>query len=548
MTRSILDATHTHLPARGRVVGRPDAARLAPPPAPSAPPPSSAKTDVAFTATTEGVFLHDGSTTTAIAMSGDPTPLGGTYSNLGRPVTRRRWPGGVLLHHQQRHGGWRHLRPLAGVTTSLVARGDPAPGGGTFGSIVSGIAMSPNGFWVAFIADTSLDPSEAVWVADTIFGGIIGPLLTEGAPSPCGGSVGTLGNQVPTLAINDAADMAVYARGGTDAILRGDLFGPWSAVACEGQPTPLGGTYRTLRRNVRIGNNPTATVAYLSTVTLPGPDPEAVFARSSGGAFVVAAEGDLTTGGQTIDAFRSTAVADVTAASDVIFTARTDPGNRDAVLVRSITAAQATALLLKGDACPAGGVVGVLDTWVDVDAATGAAAVRAACTGGNGILAIPARGTCRAWSRSRPTPPRPGRASTYDDPSRQGPHSAFLGNRTAVYRVHCDDAACDAPTVVAQPLVPVPGLPGETIATIDGELVTGQGNLVAFAATTQGTALLGGIFAVRTGALELVCAGGTTLPGTSTVIEPHRPPQRPPSRRTWLPTRTTSPSSPTSPT
>ena len=122
-------------------------------------------------------------------------------------------------------------------------------------------------------------------------------------------SLGRLGNAAPTLGINDAGAMVVYARGGTDAVLRSVVPGVWTAVACEGQPTPLGGTYRTLRRNVRIGNDPGATIAFVSTVTLPGPDPTAVFGQSTAGAFVVAAENAIATGGETILGWATTAVA-----------------------------------------------------------------------------------------------------------------------------------------------------------------------------------------------------------------------------------------------
>jgi hypothetical protein len=474
------------------------------------------RTDIAFTATTEGIFLDDGLGMTTVAMSGDPTPLGGTYSDLGRPAIGA---GPTVAFRSTINGAGAVTAAVfahaGGTTTALVKTGDAAPGGGTFGSFVAGLAISPNGLLVAFFADTSLDPREALWVASTTGGGVAGPLLRFSDPSPCGGLVGALGNALPELAINDAGTIAVRHRGSIDdGVIVGPIGGPWSAVACQGDPTPLGGTYRINRRGVRIANVGNR-VAFRSAVTLPGPDQEAVFLGSPGGAYVIAKEGDLTAAGSTISAFASAAGADVSGADLVTFVARTTAG--DALLAQDTSGAPATVLWREGDACPAGGVLAALDTWVDADP-SGASVVRGGCTADNGVFAIPAGGGTPATVALQTDATTAGPGFVFGSPSRAGSAVAFLGTRTAVFQVHCDPFTCDPPTLVAGPLAPAPGLPGETIASIDPDQLAGQGRLVAFVGTTQGTSRRGAIFAVRSGVPELVAVEGSTLPGTTTEL------------------------------
>jgi hypothetical protein len=156
-------------------------------------------------------------------------------------------------------------------------------------------------------------------------------------------------------------------------------------------------------------------------------------------------------------------------------------------------------------------VFAALDGRVDVDTG-GALAFRAACTGGRGIFKIPPGGVpVTVVLQSEVTTAGPGFA--FDDPTIEGTSIAFKGGRIGVYRIHCDSVGCGPITVVVQPLTAVPGLPGETITEIRPEILAGQGNLVAFVANLSGTRY--GLFAVRSGALELVTADGLTLPGTA---------------------------------
>ena len=476
------------------------------------------KTDVAFIGTTEGIFVHDGASVTTIAVSGDPSPIGGAYANLGQPAGGA---GGTVAFWSSIKAGSANAGIFVhsgGSTTPLVVQGDPSPRGGSFLGFSQGIAISPNGALVAFIGYTTLSYSRSLYVA-TVGGGIQWLLTEDVDPSPCGGTVTSFGSSTPILAINDNGDIALFARssGSRDGVFQWTQGGgAWGAVACEGAPTPIGGTYRAIGRNVRIDN--LANIAFFSSVTLPGPDTEAIFLGNPSGAFVVAQEGDFTTGGASITDFPSNAVADVSdwdedGPPEVAFRALTSAG--DAILTRSLMAAQPTAVVTEGQPCPAGGVFADVDTWVAIDSG-GALAFRAACGGGGrGIFKVPPGGApITVVLQSEVTAAGPGFA--FDNPSIEGTSIAFAGSRTGVYRIRCDSVGCDPITVVAQPLAAVPGLAGETIGVIDSYILAGQGNMVAFDASLSGSRY--GVLAVRAGALELVAADGLTLPGTAVQV------------------------------
>lgn len=473
------------------------------------------KTDLAFTGTTEAIFVHDGSGATTIAVSGDPTPVGGTFVNFGQPagatgetvafvstVTGGAGDSGIFLY-------------AAGAVSALVAQGDPAPGGGTFDNFVGGIAINPSGTTVAFIADTTLDGREALYLYH-IGSGVFGPLLREGSdPSPCGGTVTSMGNTNPVMAINDAGVVVLFARspGNVDGIYQ--WAGTWTAVACEGAPTPLGGTYRAINRTVRIANFAPLGL-FFSTVTLPGPDTQGLFAGSTAGAFVLARQGEVLSGGETIDDFPSVPVVNLTSSGDLVYLADTVPGG-DAIVTRSSMATQSTAVLFEGSSpCPAGGAFRAIDPWLSADDATGAIAFAAVCTGGRGIFEMAAGGgPPQAIALQTETTPV-GAGFTFDDPTISGSSIAFEGSRGGVFRVSCPTAGCGAVTTVAAPLTAVPGLPGEVLSTIEPEMLAGQGDLIAFGATTTGAARRGAIVASRAGTLAVVAADGLAFPGTTT--------------------------------
>jgi hypothetical protein len=471
------------------------------------------RTDVAFTASTGGIFVNVGGTTSTAAISGDPSPVGGVYAGLGRPARAANGTtafvagirGGTATQGLFLHSG--------GITTPLVVQGDAAPDGGTFVNFVRGIAISPNGTLVAFAADTTLSGRERLYVAST-GGGVVGPLLSELTdPSPCGDDVRQIGAATPTFAIADDGEIGIWIRGTDfDAVLH--YFGFWAAIACEGSATPIGGTYRALSRNLRMNNQIGAQIAFHSTITLPGPDTEAVFRASPIGVFVVAQDNQLTTGGQTITDFPSNAVTDIDDTGTTVFFARTSAGN---AIVRVPQGGLPTAGPIVGDPCGAGTLTAI-DTLVDSDGA-GNLAFRAACGGVLGIFRIPAGGGPLVQVAALDDVTTAGPGFFFDDPSIQGSDVSFSGTRAGIYRIHCSATACDPPTTIAQPLTAIPGLPGEEIATVYTEVLAGQGNLVGFQVTTRGGPFRrDALLASRAGVLELVTAGGLIIPGTTAEV------------------------------
>lgn len=471
------------------------------------------RTDVAFTASTAGIFANVGGTTATIGISGDPSPVGGVYTGLGRPT---RAANGTTAFVAGVRGGTATQGLFVnsgGLTTPLVVQGDAAPDGGSFVNFVRGIAISPNGTLVAFAADTTLSGLERLYVANT-GGGIVGPLLAEVTDtSPCGDSVRQIGAATPTFAIADDGEIGIWIRGSSfDAVLH--YFGFWAAIACEGSPTPIGGTYRALSRNLRMNNQIGAQIAFHSTVTLPGPDTEAVFRASPIGVFVVAQDNELTTGGQTITDFPSNATTDIDDTGTAYFFARTTSGN---AIITVPQGGPPTAGPIVGDPCGAGTLTGI-DTVVDSDG-SGNLAFRAACGGVLGVFRIPAGGGPLVQVAALDDATTAGPGFFFDDPSIQGTNVSFPGSRAGIYGIHCSTTACDPPTTIAQPLTAVPGLPGEEIATVDTEVLAGQGKLVGFQVTTRGGPFRRDVLlASRAGVLELVAAGGVTIPGTTAEV------------------------------
>jgi hypothetical protein len=471
------------------------------------------RTDVAFTASTAGIFVNVGGTTTTVAISGDPSPVGGVYTGLGRPA---RAANGTTAFVAGIRGGTATqglFLNSGGITMPLVVQGDAAPDGGTFVNFVRGIAISPNGGLVAFAADTTLSGQERLYVAST-GGGVVGPLLSEIAdPSPCGDDVRQIGAATPTFAIADDGEIGMWIRGSDfDAVIH--YFGFWAAIACEGSATPLGGTYRALSRNIRMNNQVGAQIAFHSAVTLPGPDTEAVFRASPIGVFVVAQDNQLTTGGQTITDFPSNATTDIDDTGTTAFFARTTAGN---AIVTVPQGGLPTAGPIVGDPCGAGTLTAI-DNVVDSDGA-GNLAFRAVCAGTFGIFRIPAGGGPLVQLATLDDATTAGPGFFFDDPSIQATDVSFPGSRAGVYRIHCSATSCDPPTTIAQPLTAIPGLSGEDIATVDPEVLAGQGDLVGFQVTTRGGPLRrDALLASRAGVLELVTAAGLIIPGTTAEV------------------------------
>jgi len=154
---------------------------------------------VSGTRTRTGLFEVSANGLRTLVAEGGPSPAGGTFHELGPPVLAR--SGTVAFWASVREGkvpGGLFLATGKGIQQA-VARGAPAPRGGTFSFL--GLAFSyvePGG--IAFQADlTGQGPRRGIFVAGPQG---IRAVVVQGDPSPAGGSFEAFG--LPSLAGNGA--------------------------------------------------------------------------------------------------------------------------------------------------------------------------------------------------------------------------------------------------------------------------------------------------------------------------------------------------------
>jgi hypothetical protein len=154
--------------------------------------------DVKAGSTPRGLYLeHNFGGKSAVAVVGGPSPLGGTFSEVG-PGSINAAGIVVFLARTGASPDVNIFRWSAGTTSKLVAVGDPAPGGGTY----TMLGTETLGF-------------------------------TDGTTIPVG----------PLPAINDAGQVAFRAVVGSEHRLVVIKGGVHVLYARSGDPTPAGGTY-----------------------------------------------------------------------------------------------------------------------------------------------------------------------------------------------------------------------------------------------------------------------------------------------------------------
>ncbi|HMO83919.1 MAG TPA: hypothetical protein PKC18_03260, partial [Lacipirellulaceae bacterium] len=149
----------------------------------------------------EGYFLHDGMTSSTIALEGGPSPAGGVYTAL----TRLRFSSaGESSYHAGLTGGASATEGIFlhdGTTSSAVAlQGEPAPAGGTYATFPTHSHLNANGT-VVYAATVAGGPSSfGIFVND---GTTAEAVALLGTPAP--GTTGLYSSfSNLTFQINDA--------------------------------------------------------------------------------------------------------------------------------------------------------------------------------------------------------------------------------------------------------------------------------------------------------------------------------------------------------
>lgn len=186
-----------------------------------------------------GVFLRDGATTTPVALQGTPapTPPGGTIDFVQIDRVRLNAHGDVAYISTVAGIGnpFTHLFLHDGTTsTALAQAGASAPGGGTF-SFFGNLSLNDSGHVAYFANITGGSGGSGIFLHNGA-GNVA--LAVQGAPAPGGGNHGEVFNS-PFLAINAAGQVAFDSTG---RLLLNDGL-TTSLIARSGDITPDGLTY-----------------------------------------------------------------------------------------------------------------------------------------------------------------------------------------------------------------------------------------------------------------------------------------------------------------
>jgi hypothetical protein len=454
---------------------------------------------LAFSGTTEGVFADLGGGVQPVALAGDPAPGGGTYGAIRAPEINAAGDVFFVANVEGGPSSSAIFRRSGGTTTALVRSGDVAPNGVVFRRFSRWIGVNDAGD-VVFVAGTNRF-DDAVWVWHD--GVLIGPALSVFDSTPCG-SVNRLGSS-QTLAINAAGDIAVFVQASSSrrGILR-IAGGMIVAAICEDAPAPGGGTYRTLSDEFAFGDPPSNAIVFRSTTT----SASARLYRYDdlAGITVVAAPGDVTTTGETITAILAPP-ATIDADGDVGFRGRI--GLRNAVFVRPASAAPPTLLTAVDAACPAGGTVRSLGTIAGDE--TGRLVVSAACSSSAGVFDVGDGSGLTAVATDGTSTPI-GAGLLFGDATIRSGRTVIRGSRTAVYQRRCSNGVCGAVEVVASQYDAVPGI-SDRLWDMDPASLTGRKGQVVFSSGTLGGREV--VVAARHGDFETVAVTGTPLDGTT---------------------------------
>ncbi|HYR95931.1 MAG TPA: choice-of-anchor tandem repeat NxxGxxAF-containing protein, partial [Candidatus Binatus sp.] len=149
----------------------------------------------------------------------------------------------------------------AGAFTEVVRTGTPSPAGGTFSSLRA-LGVSASGR-VGFRGLTS-DGPDGLFVWD---GAAVSKLVVVGDASPAGGAFTAIG----LGAMNDAETWTFRAgvSGSRTGVFRASMAAPVPAiasVALEGEPTPVGGTFKQFASSLVPAINRAGAIAFRGSV------------------------------------------------------------------------------------------------------------------------------------------------------------------------------------------------------------------------------------------------------------------------------------------
>jgi hypothetical protein len=252
-----------------------------------------------------GVFLQTGGQQIVVAGYGDPAPGGGTFIDMRGAHPTVNSQGQVVFAGTVTPSGKAIFLYTSGAITTVVAVGDPAPGGGAFGFLASPVVNDAG--QVAFIGR-----AMGVWGIFLFSQGGISRLASVGDPAPGGGNlacfVGSSFCFGPSLSLNNNGHL-VFAAG---------VSGGSPGIFLAAGTTPVSRIVTTSDSGAEGALNDAEQVAYVLTQGSVG-----VYLFAQGQTTTLAHAGDPAPGGGAFMSFDSPAL---NAAGQVAFVAGLSPG------------------------------------------------------------------------------------------------------------------------------------------------------------------------------------------------------------------------------
>ncbi len=341
----------------------------------------------------QGVFAADSNSIYAIAIgcglgggsgdtsahSGDPSPIGGTFSGFfgGTAFAPAVNNSGDVLFICDVNGGssYRGLFLYRAATHQVVkvaAVGDPSPIGGTFAAVGPG-SINNNGK-VVFLASPVGTTNSNIFMWDN---GVVSKIAAIGDPAPGGGTYSLLGTESygfqdgtnipigPVPDINDSDQItfrAIVSGGITDRgiIVRSGGIDEWYIKVPD--PTPIGGTY--LDMQAASINNAGQIAFFADFHPTPSTTSSGWFAGSPGNWRKVVAFYDSIDGGQCLGlAFSRNPMQAIDSAGNVVFwTDLSSSGGVDRMIL-GLANGDYLIAVRRGDPSPIGGTIGSMDAW-----------------------------------------------------------------------------------------------------------------------------------------------------------------------------------------
>lgn len=346
----------------------------------------------------QGVFVHDGTTLTPIAMGcgaqggggssgtcGDPAPLGGTFSGFftGTIFAPAVNAGGDVLFMADVFGGSAPrgiflYRASSATIVKVAAVGDPSPLGGTF-AIVGPGTLNASGS-VAFLASGASTGPADVFLWD---GASVSKIAAVGDAAPLGSTYQFLGTEsfgfadgstIPIGPLPDIDDAGnVVFRALTTSSRRGLVVrtagGASSWIVRDLEATPLGGTFLDFQG---ANLNAAGELAFFADVRLgPSSFNSGWFAGTSGNWRKVLAFGDAVGAGTCNGlAFSRNPMSFLDDEGNVILwtdVLLSGGGSREHIVVGAPDGSLSI-VAKKTDATPLGGSYNGFDAWPSLDA------------------------------------------------------------------------------------------------------------------------------------------------------------------------------------